>query len=283
MSRRRGEWGRFALAAALLCPVVPARAVPPAPGGRYVAMGSSFAAGPGIGMPDAASGACARSRSNYARIVAERFRLALADVSCSGAETADILGRRQFGFPPQIEAVTADTALVTVLIGGNDLFYMGNLFGLSCRDTGGTGCPILPDAEVERRFAALPGSLHAVLAAVRRRAPAARVVMVGYLPVLPADGTKPCSGVPLTDADAHRMRAVATRLGRVIAAVAADTGTELVPAAAIGAGHDACAADPFMAGWRPPVTPGWPRPVAYHPNQAAMDRIAGALEAVLER
>lgn len=62
-------------------------------GGRYVSMGSSYAAGPGVGAPDPASGACTRSQSNYARQVAARRHLDLVDVACSGATTENILVR----------------------------------------------------------------------------------------------------------------------------------------------------------------------------------------------
>lgn len=39
-------------------------------GGRFVSMGSSYAAGPSVGRPDQAAGDCQRSLSNYARLVA---------------------------------------------------------------------------------------------------------------------------------------------------------------------------------------------------------------------
>ncbi|MEU5049105.1 GDSL-type esterase/lipase family protein [Streptomyces sp. NPDC021096] len=96
-------------------------------GAKYVAMGSSFAAGPGITPTKPGSpAACGRSADNYASKVAARFGLALTDVTCSGA-TANILTTGQHGRPPQISAVTADTRLVTVTIGGSDVNYLGSL------------------------------------------------------------------------------------------------------------------------------------------------------------
>ena len=58
------------------------------PGSRYVAMGSSFAAGPGLptrvpGSPRRAG----RSTGNYAHIVARALSLDLYDVTFSGATT----------------------------------------------------------------------------------------------------------------------------------------------------------------------------------------------------
>src|SRR3954447_9577878 len=62
-----------------------AAVVPP----RYVAMGSSFAAGPMIPdeVPDQS---CGRSTHNYAHLVAADFGLNLTDVSCIGATTDNV-------------------------------------------------------------------------------------------------------------------------------------------------------------------------------------------------
>lgn len=252
-------------------------------GARYVAMGSSYAAGPGVGVPDEAGGACARSMSNYARQVAQRRHLLLVDVSCSSAVTDNILAHGQHGFPAQIEAVTADTALVSILIGGNDVAYVGDLLGLSCRDGGGAHCHVTDPAEVERRFAALPGRLDQVIGAVRRRAPGARIVLVGYLPAVPASGDRGCPALPLSPPDVRRMRSVAIRLAQAIGGAAARNHVGIVPSSAIGTGHDVCSASPFVAGAHPARNPGWAAPVAYHPNQAGMNRIAAALEAAIGR
>ena len=252
----------------------------PSGGAKYVSMGSSYAAGPGVGQSDAASGACARSRSNYAHLLAERRHLSLVDVGCSGATTEDILDRAQNGFAPQIEAVDGQTRLVTVTIGGNDLDYMTNLFGYSCRDTGGN-CGVTSDAEVDQRIAGLPQSLRKIVAEVHRRAPRTRLVLIDYLPVVPATDPADCAAVPLSPDDGARMRAVAVRLARVIGDVAAETHTILVKASLIGAGHDACALEPYVAGYKPALNPSWPRPVAYHPNQKGMDTLAAALDKAL--
>jgi hypothetical protein len=61
-------------------------------GSRYVAMGSSFAAGPGITPRASASPRRAgRSAGNYAHLVARALGLELRDVTYSGATTSDIL------------------------------------------------------------------------------------------------------------------------------------------------------------------------------------------------
>lgn len=248
------------------------------PGDRYVSLGSSYAAGPGVGMPDAASGACGRSQSNYARQIAQRRKLLLVDVACSGATTTNILDRGQNGFAAQIEAVTSDTRLVTILIGGNDVNYIGDLSTVSCRDTGGANCRTFDPGDLERRFAELPAKLDRVIQEVQRRAPDARIVLVGYLPTVPARGPGTCEAVPLTPVDAAKIRDIVTRLAQAFGQVAERHHVALVRSTLLGQGHDACSAEPYVTGYRPVRNPSWPSPVGYHPTQAGMDRVATALD-----
>jgi lysophospholipase L1-like esterase len=248
---------------------------------KYVSLGSSYAAGPGVGQRNPDGGGCARSLSNYAHILARRHHLQLVDAACSGATTRNILSERQDGFAPQIEAVSPDTRLVTITIGGNDVDYVGELQGLACRDTGGSNCKVASDQEIDARFAALPASLREVVAQVHRRAPAARVVLIGYLAAVPEHARQGCAAVPLSPPDLKRMQDIYGRLARAIGSAAADTGSAIVRSSVISDGHDACSSQPFVAGVHPPTTPGWSGPVAYHPNQAGMDRLADAIDDAL--
>ena len=95
-------------------------------GAKYVALGSSYAAGPGI--PTQSGGVCTRSSHNYPNLVAAKLKLSLVDVSCSGATTANVLTTSQGTNPPQIDAVTSDTSLVTFTVGGNDIGYTATAF-----------------------------------------------------------------------------------------------------------------------------------------------------------
>ncbi|OUJ14311.1 SGNH/GDSL hydrolase family protein [Acetobacter sp. DsW_063] len=269
------------LASAVLLAPAAARSSAPRKGDLYVSMGSSYAAGPGVGTPVASSGGCRRSESNFADIVARERGLKLVDVSCSGATTGNILDHGQYGLPAQIEAVTPDARLVSILIGGNDVNYVADLMGLSCRDTGGANCRVTDPAEVERRLAILPESLDRVVMEVRRRAPAARIVLLGYLPAVPGHAAVSCAALPLAPDDAARMRALYVRLAQIIGGAARRNGIDVVPSSVIGAGHDACSEVPYVAGYHPPQNPGWAAPVAYHPNQAGMNKVAEALNEVI--
>ncbi len=92
---------------------------------RYVALGSSMAAGPGI--PPRAKDApwrAGRSAANYPHLVAQRLGLDLVDVTYSGATTAHVLTDRQNNAPPQVTVLDGSETLVTVTIGGNDVGYV---------------------------------------------------------------------------------------------------------------------------------------------------------------
>ena len=92
---------------------------------RYVALGSSMAAGPGIrpSAPGAPFGS-GRSARNYAHLVAEQLNLDLVDVTFSGATTAHVLAERQRSAQPQVDALDGSEELVTITIGGNDVGYV---------------------------------------------------------------------------------------------------------------------------------------------------------------
>jgi lysophospholipase L1-like esterase len=252
-----------------------ARGVAGAATPQYVAMGSSYAAGPGIlPMVPGSPLRCARSAADYAHVLARLRELSLVDVTCSGATTVDVLQGGQFALPPQLDAVTAQTQLVTVTIGGNDVFFMANLMGLSCDLRAVARCNVAPDAEVQARFAGLADSLRQIVAGARARSPKVRVVFLTYFTVLPEQGT--CERVALTPAQADQMRAVAARLALITREVAKQSGSGLLDVALLSRGHDACSQDPWVLGAR--REPGVLIP-PFHPTQAAMQAVGNALNA----
>lgn len=283
-----------ALVLAIWAPAV-AQAKPLPAGAHYVAMGSSFASGSGIPpyVPSAPV-RCQRSAENYANQLARKRKLNLIDVSCGGATTAHILGPWN-ELPPQVDALTADTALVTITIGGNDLGYIGGLIAGSCGGSavsGATAQPLCHMISAGRRSgASLPtateeswreveAALTNIVAEIRRRSPRARIVFVDYLTVLP-DGAL-CRQTPLSQQAAATGRATAARLARLTAKVARRNSAEVLRASELSRkAHSACAAAPWMAGFIPPA--GSSSFVPYHPNLAGMTAVAEALDRLLRR
>lgn len=254
-------------------------------GAKYVSIGSSFAAGPGVARraPGSPAG-CGRSDVNYAHLIAERHHLALDDVTCSGATTANVLTRPQLGQRPQIEAVDAATRLVTITIGGNDVSYLGNIIAASClaRHPGSTHCHIVGDAQVEQVFADLAQRMTTVIAQARQRAPAATIALVDYFTVVPEQGS--CEArMPLTSEQISAARTVGRRLAEITEQVAQANHVRLVRLSEASAHHNVCANDPWIIGFEPPTrTPGFPTP-PYHPNVEGMVGAADAIDRTLFR
>ncbi|RDH77305.1 SGNH/GDSL hydrolase family protein [Mycolicibacterium moriokaense] len=246
---------------------------------RYVALGSSMAAGPGIRPRDKqAPRRAGRSMANYPHLVARRLGLDLVDVTYSGATTAEVLAERQYDAPPQVSALDGSEALVTVTIGGNDVGYIPLLTAAALPSAlrsvpvlGGTLRELLDPAARDRALVLLEASLHSVGRAVRERAPRARVLFVDYLTVLPPAGE---DASPLSGADAALGRRIAATLERLTAEAAAATGCDVVRAADASREHHAWSADPWTT---KPSRCGLPipgRPFPAHPNAAGMRAVA---------
>ncbi|ORA79269.1 SGNH/GDSL hydrolase family protein [Mycobacterium malmoense] len=253
---------------------------------RYVALGSSMAAGPGI-RPRAAGAPrwSGRSARNYPHLVAERLNLQLVDATFSGATTAHLLTDHRHGQPPQITALDGSENLVTVTIGGNDVGYVPLLMAASLPRwarrlplLGGRMAELLDRQARDGALAEVFDSLCAVGHALRQRAPGARIFFVDYQTILPPAGTP---APPLSEADADLGRHVAATLERLTADAALATGCEVVHAAAASRPHHAWSAEPWTT---TPARYGVPlpgRPAPLHPNDAGMRAAAELIAAQL--
>jgi len=255
---------------------------------QYVTMGSSFAAGPGVGSrsPDSPR-ICFQSASNYAHLFAGLRGLKLVDVSCSGAKTNAILEKARF-LPAQLDAVETETKLVTITVGGNDVSYVGNLIAWSAGNAPERfpwfmvrflGKPVPPET-VDRSFSGLETNLRRIVEGVHRRAPAAKVVFVDYVTILPRSSS--CwNRAPLTADQLERGRLIAARLEALTQKVAAETGSELLKASELTMDHDVCSADPWVFGVEIPSKTSRSASSVYHPNEKAMQAIAEKLDRML--
>lgn len=224
-------------------------------GQRYVAIGSSFAAGPML--PPAKPGGparCGQSLSNYPTLLSEYFGMVLTDRSCSGATTDNVLG--PWGdIPPQIDAVTSQTRLVTLTIGGNDLNYVGNLFNATCLyrakqslAAGGKPRSCAPvKVPTEYDYARDEMQLMEIARRVRTQAPRARIVFVQYMTPLPPAG-KLCADTPISDEHAAIIRQIGVRLAEITNRVAAANGALLVEMNQASATHTPCDTVPWLIG-----------------------------------
>jgi lysophospholipase L1-like esterase len=245
---------------------VPAQADEPL---TYVALGDSYSAASGVLPADpAAPLLCLRSTRNYPHVLASHTGANLTDVSCGAAETKHFTTAQYPGVAPQLDAVGADTDLVTMTIGGNDSgVFIGAI--LACGSAGvltlGTGSPCknLYGSHFEDtvRNTTYP-ALVAALGAVRGKAPGARVAILGYPWIVPTSGG--CfDKMPVARGDVPYLRSLQATLNDAVARAATATGAIYVDMSAASNGHDAC--QPAGTRWIEPVLQGTNR-VVVHPN-----------------
>lgn len=251
------------------------------PSAPYVALGDSYTAAPLTGTNAGAPIGCLRSTDDYPHLVAAALGLGLADVSCSGATTAALPAAQPTSAgtnPPQLDALGPDTRLVTVGIGGNDIGFAEIVrtclsalpVGTPCRDrwtAGGTD-------RLRDRVAALGPALVTMLDDVRRRAPAARVAVIGYPSLLPASGYGCFPLVPIAPGDLSYLRDVLTTLNARLERSAVAGGAVYVDTAAPSVGHDFCQAPGvrWVEGLLP-LAPAYP----FHPNAAGSAALSRAV------
>lgn len=246
-----------------------------AQGGKYVALGSSFAAGPGVA---AQLGSCGRSDHNYSHIVADALGLMLTDVSCNGATTANILDTPQNGAAPQIDAVSRDTALVTVTIGGNDISFTSSTFACSGTAPGEHCTANLDQAAINEALNQLPVDLGAMLDAVKARAPQATVVFVTYPRVFPADAVS-CSELELSAEDTAYLAALGEKLEDTFVSVTSSRQILIADAYVRAEGHGPCAATERWVNGATVVDDG----IRYHPTAEGHIEMARLVRAALGR
>ncbi|MCF8568987.1 SGNH/GDSL hydrolase family protein [Gordonia sp. HY002] len=239
---------------------------------RYVAMGSSFASGPESNRRGPSN--CGRSQDNYPNKVADALGYRLVDVTCAGSTTSDILKpSKRYHKPPQIDAVTSDTDVVTLTTGGNDVGYIGRLGVQSCVNLAMAGVHPLhcnanrtpSPAPAPASFASVERRMEQIVHAIRARAPKAKIVFVDYPPVVSVADVA-CRKLPLAPWEIVETGVVADSLAAVTAQAAHATGSMLVQPSQTGKAHTVCSPDPWLQGF-----PGTP---PYHPTNAGKNGVA---------
>ena len=248
----------------------------------YVAMGSSFAAGIGLGPRVPGSPIlCMRTINSYPRQLARLLDMPIVDVTSSGATTRHVLHGGQYFQRAQLDALGPDTRLVTLTCGGNDIGYVGDLSFLAARKTKTLLGWLLrrlwrgPKSARQRDYAGLREDIVAVVAQVRQRSPGARVVLVTYPTMLPPSGTCDCLGI--SEAEAALMREVGQSLADTTKAAAEQSGALLVDIQQLSAEHHACASAPWVNGWHKPAG------TRFHPTLSGAREIAAAVAAAIDQ
>jgi hypothetical protein len=248
---------------------------------NWAGLGDSYAAGPLIPNQQLNPLGCLRSDRNFAHVAAAALGRSLADVSCSGAKTDDMTAPQNVTpgpNPPQFNALTTDTQIVTLQIGGNDIGFTSilqncataNPFAHPCRDRYVVdGRDTLAD-----KIAATAPKIAAVLQGIHARSPGARVFVVNYAAILPETGSGCWPQVPIAFTDVPYLRSVEKKLNAMLAEKAAANGAGIVDDYTASIGRDACRS--ASTRWVEPLVPG-NAAAPFHPNARGEAGIAAVV------
>ncbi|WP_406325397.1 SGNH/GDSL hydrolase family protein [Streptomyces niveus] len=302
-----------ALVAGALVPTQLAGAAPANAAASYewVALGDSYTAGviPAAGeVFEIPRDGCERTDLSYPQVIDRDLGslIELTNVSCGAATIEDItfqaqnpIGRHLPPFsedpdypfppvPPQSEAVSPGTDVITVGAGGNTLGFADMLF--NCLQlgsgTGGVGTPCRDELadSVPDRLNKVSEQYGDMLATLQERAPHAKTLAVGYPTVIPEDTSK-CryndweQFASITPGDLDWLRDdVLKPLNKVIEKSAGNHGASFVDLYDSSRNHSVCDSGKWVEG----VFTQFPTEVAFvHPNakghKNAADHVSSAL------
>jgi lysophospholipase L1-like esterase len=160
-----------------------------------VAMGDSFSSGEGNGPFEGGTDidgtdTCHRSSVAYPRLLQNDTSLNLgmtAFVACSGATTSAITGPGTYNSePPQVDALSDSTQVVTLTIGGNDVGFTD--YATACVWPIGSRCDSSSSiyaTTVDKITDVLPGALKSTYEAILQDAPNAQVYVADYPYMMP--------------------------------------------------------------------------------------------------
>lgn len=238
--------GLVAAAATTLLMAVPAKA---ASAVHYVALGDSYSSGVGAGSELPSSGNCRRTTGAYPELWAAAHKPAsYVSVACSGATTQTVINT-------QLSALSAQTTLVSISVGGNDMGFSDIM--TTCVLLGTTQCVNAVNAAMARARNELPGLLNAVYSGIRQRAPNARVVVLGY-PIFYKLGAF-CIG--LSDTSRAKINEGINLIDDITRNVAQQHGFVFADVRPAFTGHEICSNDKWLHALN------WANiSVSYHPN-----------------
>lgn len=224
---------------------------------EYVALGDSYSSGEGLPpfLPPSDTNNCDRSPSAYPALLAGMNSSTLrlrAFRACSGAVTGDVSAGMN-GEPGQLDSLNANTDVVTITIGGNDIEF--DVYARRCVLPAGS-CDSSSQEYIDSMDAIaneLPDKLDDLYSAIRSEAQNAQVYVIGYPQVVPASSYVSCGGFTFTNSEQDAARAIGTALNSAIedAVSRAGTGFTYVDPSATGSpflGNELCTSTPYFFG-----------------------------------
>ena len=256
---------------------------------NYSSLGDSYTAGPLIPNLTGSPAGCARSTHNYPSLVAAAIGAAsFKDVSCQGADTTSMKHSESVPLgtnPPEDNALSSSTTLVTLQIGGNDINFINiiiNCTTLSLTDPFGAPCKKHYTSggtdKLKAAITATAPKVAADLQGIHADAPNARVLLVGYPVILPNSGNGCWPVVPIASGDVPYLRGVEQELNAMLATEAAANNATFVDTYTASIGHDVCKGTGVK--WVEGLIPTSPA-APFHPNALGEKSMAQQVLAAL--
>lgn len=265
--------------------------------GRYVALGDSYSSGEGAwdytDDTNRENNNCHRSNNAYSQILGRTntFEGGSTFVACSGAVSGHLEGKngpKKGDEGPQLDALGDDVSLVTMSMGGNDIDFAGVV--TDCMINGARGvsfvekCRDKHDARINRELPELKKKLIAQYLEIKKRAPNARIVIVGY-PQLFEDNPDDNHRNLLFKEDQVWMNEKAAQLNAMLREAAAEAGVEFVDPTNAFRGHGLGSDDPWIndLSFGGPGVSRFDYSASFHPNAAGHEALANEIQRQLER
>jgi lysophospholipase L1-like esterase len=202
---------------------------------KYVALGDSYSSGAGAGSYT--NSGCMRTNAAYPAVYAKSHDITdFTFVACGGATTSKVNST-------QLKFLTADTDLVTITIGGNDIGF-GKVMQ-TCTMSSAAACASAVTKAETTALTKLPAMLDTTYAGIKAKSPNAMVVVLGY-PELYSNTAKACGFV--APASQTKLNEAGKVLNSVIEAEAAKFGFEYGDPTAAFTGHELCSKTPYLTG-----------------------------------
>ena len=236
----------IAAIAALVATAVPAQAASP----TYVALGDSYSSGVGTRSYINDGTSCSRSVYAYPALIATARGYALNFRACSGAKVADVTNT-------QLSALTSTTNYVTLSVGGNDAGF-ADVLTECAQPAWMSNCNGAIDRAQSIVNNTLPGTLKTLYAAIRTRAPKAKVVIVGYPRIF--NGTDCNAFTWFSPTEESRLNSMADLLNGKLATAASTAGFTFANPTSKFIGHAVCDSAEWINGLSNPISE------SYHPK-----------------
>lgn len=230
--------------------------------GVYVALGDSYSAG--VGTDDEQNN-CYRSQYGYPALIADQQGLTLDHQACNGATVADVTAN-------QLSALDADTAWVSMTIGGNDAGFADVL--VECALPGwASDCDGAIDDGLDVIANELPDRYDTLFTRIAGAAPEARVAVGGYPLIFNGEDCNLATFFSPEEED--RLNAATRTLNELIAEQTAGHDFRYVDAEPSFDDHAVCDDEEWINGLSDPVVD------SYHPNRSGHAAYASIFSSAL--